>query len=374
MKNRIAIAAVLIAALLVLALGWLPESSGAQVEVKNCAICHGKQAYKRLLLPSGETVDMFVDVKNLGESVHHNRTCTDCHADIETLPHEGYKPKPVNCTRCHYLGNPVGAPQSETYQAYAESVHGKALAEGKPNAPRCQDCHGTHDVKPIASAESRVSHGLLSETCGRCHEKERNDYIASVHGTPRQGDHAEGDTPTCTSCHGEHNIFSSNDPRSTISPQRVEEDCAQCHEALEIVGKYGISTEQIETYKKSFHGLAVRFGSTVAANCASCHGHHLVLPEDDPRSTVNKDNIPKTCGQEGCHEGAGTNFAIGKIHVNPEDAEAGLVYYISTFFRYFTITVIAGLLIHIALDLMRRYFGSRKRGKGTEQVRKEEAG
>ena len=373
MRNRIAIAAVAASALLTLVLGWMPSGGEAQVEVKNCAICHGKQSYKRLLLPSGETVNMFVDVKNLAESVHYNKACTDCHADIETLPHEGYKPLPVDCTRCHYLGNPVGAPQSDTYQAYKESAHGTALAQGKPNAPRCQDCHGTHDVKPINSSESRVSHDRLSQTCGRCHQQARDDYLASVHGEslPRDG---SVDSPTCTSCHGEHNIFSSDDPRSTISPQRVEEDCAQCHEAMEIVGKYGISTEQIETYKKSFHGLAVRFGSTVAANCASCHGHHLVLPEDDPRSTVHKDNIPKTCGQEGCHEGAGTNFAIGKIHVNPEDAEAGLVYYISTFFRYFTIAVIAGLLIHIALDLMRRFFGAKKReGEGTK-VSKEEAG
>ena len=343
-----------------LALGTLSGAGAAQVEVQNCSICHGKQSYKRLVRPSGEVVDLFVDSAVLADSVHHNKACTDCHADVTTMPHEGYTPQPVDCTRCHYLGNPIGAPQSEAYQAYAESAHGTAVASGKPNAPRCQDCHGTHDVKHVKSQQSRVSHFAVSDTCGRCHKQEWTDFRASVHGSALYDKRAT-DAPACTDCHGEHNIFPPDDPRSRIYPTRVADDCARCHEAMEIVGKYGVNTKQVETYSKSFHGIAVRFGSTIAANCASCHGHHLVLPEDDPRSSVNVEKIPQTCGQTGCHEGAGTNFAIGKVHVDPEEQEAGLVYYVSTFFRYFTAIVILGLVVHIALDLGRRFLGVRRK-------------
>lgn len=346
-------------AFLVLTTGFLYVGGAAQEVVQNCTICHGKQSYKRVVRDTGEVVDMFVDEKVLAESAHHNRTCANCHADITTVPHEDYKPKPVDCTRCHYLGNPIGAPQSETYQAYEESAHGQALAQGKEKAPRCQDCHGAHDVRHVRALDSRVSHSRVADTCAPCHQKAFLDFRNSVHGTSLY-ENQNPDAPSCTSCHGEHNIFAPEDPRSAVHPTRVADDCARCHEAMEIVGKYGVPTDQIETYRRSFHGIAVRFGSKYAANCASCHGHHDVLPSSDPRSKVNKQNIPGTCGQADCHEGAGTNFAIGKVHVNPEDQEAGLVYYVSTFFRYFTLAVILGLIVHIALDLVRRFLGVRK--------------
>jgi hypothetical protein len=352
------------------ALGALDLPGLAQVEVRNCAICHAKQSYKRLVRPTGEVVNMFVDEAEIAKSIHHNRSCSDCHADVTTVPHEDYKPRPVDCIRCHFLGNPIGAPQSEVYEAFAESVHGAAVAEGKPNAPRCQDCHGTHDILPTASLQSTVSHLEVSNTCGKCHPKEYDDYRVSVHGVSLL-DRRVADSPACTDCHGEHNIFTRDDPRSTINPTRVAEDCAHCHEAVEIVNKFGLPSNRIESYRKSFHGIALRFGSTMAANCASCHGYHLILADDDPRSMVHIENIPETCGQEGCHEGAGENFAIGKVHVDPEEQEAGLVYYVSTFFRYFTTIVILGLIVHIVLDLGRRFLGVRRKRKPGESSEEE---
>ncbi|HUX07622.1 MAG TPA: hypothetical protein VMX35_09955 [Acidobacteriota bacterium] len=355
----------LLLAVLALLFGWMESGGSAQVEVKNCSICHGKQSYKRYVLPSGDVADLFVDEAVLAGSVHHERECIGCHADVTTVPHEGYKPKPVDCTRCHYLGNPVKAPQSETYQAYLESAHGQALAKGIEKAPRCQDCHGTHDVQKNESPDSLVSQFMVSDTCAACHRKAWDDFRQSIHGISLY-DKRSADAPACTSCHGEHGIFAKDDPRSRTNLSHVIDDCAECHEAMEIVGKYGVSISQIETYRKSFHGIASRFGSTVAANCASCHGHHLVLPQNDPRSTVSIENIPKTCGQLACHEGAGTNFAIGKVHVNPEEEESGMVYYVSTFFRYFTALVILGLVVHIALDLGRRFLGIKKQKSGKE--------
>lgn len=364
MMSRAVIIACTVLAGLTFALA-LPQNGGkAQDQVKDCAICHGRQDYKRYPTSSGEERNLFINEEMLKLSVHHDRECTDCHADVTNIPHESYTPKPVDCTSCHYLGNPVGAPSSETYQAYKESAHGAAVAEGNPNAPRCQDCHGDHDVRPLNSPDSPVSHFRQTETCRKCHKAQFEDYRDSVHGKSVLLD-GSLDAPVCTDCHGEHNIFASSDPRSEVFPTKVSEDCARCHEAMEIVGSYGVEADRLKTYRKSFHGTATRYGSTVAANCASCHGHHLVLHSSDPRSSVHPDNIPATCGQEGCHPGAGTNFAAGKIHIDPEDEGAGLVYWISLFFRYFTTAVIVALVVHIILDLIRRFFGARKR-KGAE--------
>lgn len=346
-----------------LTFGVFPHSGEAQeIAVKNCSICHGKQSYKRIVRKSGEIEDLFVDEKVLANSVHHNRTCNDCHADITTVPHEDYKPQPVDCTRCHYLGNPVGAPQSDVYALFRESVHGQALAQGKENAPRCQDCHGSHDITHPRAPGSRFAPERVGYTCGTCHREQLTEWSNSVHGISVLQDHS-GDSPVCTSCHGEHNIYSKTDPRSKVFHSNVSKDCAQCHEELEITTKHGIPAERIETYERSFHGIAIRFGSKVAANCASCHGYHEILPSSDPNSQVNPDRIPQTCGQSGCHEGAGVNFSIGKVHVNPEHEESGVVYYVSVFFKYFTLTVILGLVVHIVLDLSRRILGVKKRKK-----------
>lgn len=359
-------------AAVLLALG---ESPGAAQEtvLKNCAICHGKQSYRRVVTATGEIADLYVDDKVLAASVHHNRTCSDCHADIQTVPHEGYVPKPVDCTRCHYLGNPVGAPQSEGYRIFAESAHGQALAAGKEKAPRCQDCHGTHNIRHVKSPDNPLSPRNVGHTCGSCHRDEYNAWIASEHGKALM--EGEVEAPTCINCHGEHGILSPDDPRSTVAHGNVPESCAHCHDEKEIIAKFDVPAERVETYERSFHAIAIRFGSKVAANCASCHGYHDILHSSNPLSKVNVANVPSTCGQANCHPGAGVNYAIGKVHVNPEDQESGLVFYISSFFKYFTAAVIFGLVFHIVLDLGRRILGPRrgKKEPDTTEVSRDDA-
>ena len=192
----------------------------------------------------------------------------------------------------------------------------------------------------------------------RNYGQEYRDWAESEHGKAMTKQSAE-EAPTCTSCHGEHDIFAKEDPRSHTFHSNIPESCAKCHDEMEITAKFGVEAERIETFERSFHGIAIRFGSKLAANCASCHGHHKILHSENPESLVNIANIPTTCGQSDCHPGAGVNYSIGKVHVNPEDQESGLVYYVATFFKYFTIIVISGLILHILLDLGRRILGTR---------------
>ena len=76
----------------------------------------------------------------------------------------------------------------------------------------------------------------------------------------------------------------------------------------------------MKTFFESYHGLAAQYGSTLAANCASCHGVHKILPSADPRSSIYKTNLVVTCGK--CHPGATENFAQSKVHVDAA-ADAG---------------------------------------------------
>ncbi|HWU41740.1 MAG TPA: hypothetical protein VN203_29130, partial [Candidatus Acidoferrum sp.] len=170
---------------------------------------------------------------------------------------------------------------------------------------------------------------------------------------------AEGkkDSAVCTDCHGEHTIRSHESPESSTYVSRVPETCSHCHASVAVVGKYGIKTEQVATYGRSFHGIAIKYGGKTVANCASCHGVHDIRPSNDPRSAVYVDNIPRTCGK--CHTGANVNYAKGKIHVDPTKKEAGLVFWVSLFFKWLTISVMVGLTAHIGMDLFRHL---RRRG------------
>ncbi|MGC8916564.1 MAG: hypothetical protein ACP5NF_06250 [Thermoanaerobaculum sp.] len=87
--------------------------------------------------------------------------------------------------------------------------------------------------------------------------------------------------------------------------------------------KYEIPINPVKTFKHSFHGIANELGSVKVANCASCHTSHAVLPPSDPASSVNPQNIPRTCGKEGCHPGANVNYARGRFHVDPSRRDAG---------------------------------------------------
>jgi hypothetical protein len=107
----------------------------------------------------------------------------------------------------------------------------------------------------------------------------------------------------------------------------------------------------------SFHGIALEYGMTKAANCASCHAFHDILPASDPASPVNKANLPRTCGK--CHPNAGENFAKGMIHVEVSPEKAMGVFAVRVFYTIFIGTLVTLFVLHVAMDLL----GRRRRGK-----------
>ena len=116
-------------------------------------------------LPSGETRSLYVDVDTFRQSVHGNKlSCTDCHQDMTSVPHEARPFKTLRdftlayyeqCKRCHFAN----------YTKTLDSVHFKALERGDRMAPTCVDCHGAHDIAPPHKPKA-----ALSQTCARCHQ------------------------------------------------------------------------------------------------------------------------------------------------------------------------------------------------------------
>ena len=288
-------------------------------------------------------------------------TCIDCHGEhnvegTSSKDSKVYKTREAKvCLSCH-LDNPdvrrrVG-PSAGFIASYENSVHGVALASGNTKAATCSNCHGAHDMKKGSDVTSQVSRWNIVQTCSQCHADIAKTFNESIHGTALQD--GNRDAPTCTDCHGEHQIYAPKDPRSRVSVQNVSAQvCASCHNSVQLSQKYGMPAERFRTFSDSYHGLASRAGSVEVANCASCHGVHNIKPSSDPTSTINKANLATTCGR--CHPGANQNFAKGSVHVvMTRNSDAAVLYWIRTLYLSLIVSIIGGMFLHNLLDFIKK--------------------
>ena len=284
----------------------LPAFAAEAIKNSACLDCHSDQTLSKTNA-AGKEISLFVDLAKLAGSVHKTNTCASCHSDLtDKHPDDGVAALAPNCAKCHER-------QSETYGA---SVHGMALAGGRKGAANCSDCHDGHTILPPTSPASPLHFSRLAETCGRCHQQAAKDVEESVHGQAVAAGHR--DAPTCTDCHYEHKIVGL---KSSSSLAISVEVCSRCHASERLNTKYNLPADRVRTFFESYHGLAAQYGSTLAANCASCHGVHKILPSADPRSTIFQTNLVVTCGK--CHPGATENFAQSKVHVDLAAAQSG---------------------------------------------------
>jgi hypothetical protein len=199
-----------------------------------------------------------------------NEECLACHGDRDLTTERngrevslyvsergfgGSVHEPMTCVGCHmdvagmegFHDTPLekvdcGACHDEIQEQHAASLHGRALERGDPLAPSCTDCHGIHDIKPVTDHDSPVSPLRIPFTCGRCHQE----------GSP------------------------------VTAQRRIHQD------------------HILENFSESIHGEGLlRKGLIVAPNCASCHTAHNILPHTDPSSSIARANIARTCTQ--CH-------------------------------------------------------------------------
>ena len=328
-----------------------PAAGVAAAELRQCSICHGRVEFKKVA-SDGAVRPLFIDSGEIQRSVHAKWQCVDCHADINGIPHPDVL-APVNCQRCHFPGNPVGAPENVNYEGYVKSVHGRLRLAGNTKAPLCQDCHGAHLILKHSDAASQVNTARVPETCGRCHVAVYAQYERSVHGQSLLVK-GNAEAPSCASCHGEHDILPGKESASEVSAGNIAETCSNCHGSMAFNERFNIPINPVKTFRHSFHGIANELGSKKVAQCASCHTAHDVLPRDNPASSVNPANVPATCGAAGCHEGANANYARGRFHIDPSSKSSGIIYWVALFFKVLTISTLVGLIIHILMDLVKK--------------------
>lgn len=293
-------------ALVVLALASSAAFGATNAE---CIMCHSASGLSKLG-KSGQQVSLHVDEASFRVSVHGKMLCTDCHADLagQPFPHKT-DADGVKCSRCHKVANGSGNRKSHVMADYRDSVHGKAVANGDMDAPRCKDCHGSHDVRSRKDPQSRTYRSNIPKTCSTCHSDSRitHDHNMSAKGKTKLYENSvhgravtdEGSlaAAVCTDCHGFHNVKAANDADSKVNRPNIPGTCGQCHKKV------------YEEYESSIHGTARRQGVEDAPVCTDCHGEHTIQSPSSTASSVYPTHVVATCSK--CHEDARIQKAYG---------------------------------------------------------------
>ncbi len=359
-----------------------------------CMACHGQDS-----LRSEAGLPLFTDRAHLYGSAHRKLTCVMCHSNVSRefqrpCEHAGK----VDCATCH----------AEVVQDHDQSIHGKLKEQGNEQAPDCGFCHGTHGIKPRTDRESPINVRNIPALCGRCHREGEaaariyegsehdivKNYAMSIHG---KGLLESGliVTAVCTDCHSSHRPLPADDPASTVHHDNIARTCAKCHEGVmetfsrsihsPLVSKAGkplpsckdchsshrigrVDTSDFRTvildrcgtchgdltqaYFDTYHGKVSLLGEEKTAKCSDCHSAHLILPPDNPESTLSRENIVATC--EKCHEGSHRQFAGYLTHATHKDPQKyPILYYTFWFMTFLLVGTLAFFALHTLLWLPR---------------------
>lgn len=331
---------------------------------RDCQRCHSDPAMKSVMR-AGTNRPLFVDQNELAHSRHSRTACVQCHtggtpSDVKPCRS---MPAKVDCSICH----------AEMVAQYRESTHGSLAAQGSPDAPGCGDCHSAHGTLGKNDSASPTFSRNVPALCGKCHRSGQKaavrytgkqdhiveHYTESIHG---KGLLQSGLTVTadCADCHSAHHELPSKDPRSSVNPANIARTCAQCHRGiyemytasvhsdkvthtgkqlpvcadchsahsiqrtdlsnfrLHIMDQCGRCHRQIsDSYFETFHGKVSKLGYVKTAKCYDCHGAHNILPVNDIRSQLSRNNIVKTCSK--CHTSSHRQFAGYLTHATHHD-------------------------------------------------------
>ncbi|MEK7989778.1 MAG: hypothetical protein VSS52_002130 [Thiotrichaceae bacterium] len=329
---------------------------------KKCLKCHDDEDEKIWEYDDdiGGEISIYVDPEKFDESVHGEQNCVGCHEKV-TLSrgeHDERLGVTVGCVKCH---QEIWAEQKdsdepkhqrlkvvlEQVDSYMHSVHARPNIDDqtKTNAA-CHDCHDAHNIGAIGSIQ-REEHRLDNpNVCGKCHEKQKEAYMTSIHGKEVL-ENKNADAAVCSDCHTTHDIDS---PEKDSVKLTITKNCGSCHE------------ESLETYLNSYHGQVSRLGYAHTATCFDCHGSHELKKVDDPTSTVHDNNRLETCRT--CHEDAPEGFLSFHAHGHANDFERYPAIWITTrFMNALIIGVFLFFWTHVIFWFYREY-KDRRQGKG----------
>ena len=237
-------------------------------------------------------------------------------------------PTNAQCLACHATGM-MGAPKVDP-AVLAHSVHG---------AVPCASCHASIRQIPHPMHVAPVA-------CASCHRAEARAYALGAHATAKAHRLSGVTPPTCSTCHGTHQIPPA---ASSVWRGRVVRACAGCHRRA------------YRSYMSTPHGQAAALGLKQAPTCINCHDPHRALPAANPLSRLSAANRLATC--RSCHTDANARLTGYEPHPRPDDpAHSRLIAYTHDFMVVLLAGVFGFFGLHTLLWLQRGLVG-RLRGE-----------
>jgi len=207
---------------------------------------------------------------NLSSFAQTNEDCMMCHEDPELVSEADGKNRPL-------------------------FVHLKEIKTSPHKELDCTYCHEDAAVEEFPHPEK-----LAPVNCGNCHDVAMEKFNSGIHGRGFNAGHKYA--PSCTECHGAHDILSNSNPKSRTYKMNIPILCGKCHkEGAPVARAYNINEHNIlENYSQGIHGKGLfSSGLIVTATCNDCHGNHGILPHTSSKSSISEKNIAKTCMK--CH-------------------------------------------------------------------------
>lgn len=324
-----------------------------------CLGCHSRPD-QVMQFPNGDIITITVDEDVYHSSQHANLACTNCHTNMDGYPHpenpaqnsrEYTMQYAQTCQRCH----PGQAQDIE------DNAHANLPEDKRGNAPICADCHNPHtqpDIQTDEQGDPVASENLhIANICSKCHAGIVEEYKASVHGAALV-EEGSTDVPGCADCHGVHKMDKATTVEFRLNSPQL---CAECHTRADIMDKYGISTDVMDTYVADFHGTTVTLFSKERSGedtnkpvCYDCHGVHNIAATDDPEKGLQiQENMLATCQR--CHPDASENFSASWMsHYIASPTKFPLVYYVNLFYQIFIPVVLGGMGLFVLSDILYR--------------------
>ncbi|OGT98815.1 MAG: cytochrome C [Geobacteraceae bacterium GWB2_52_12] len=297
---------------------------GMAIDPATCLGCHGDK----------------ISVQSFAKSVHGKNACTSCHVDItDLLKHmkKEIKVQRVQCERCHKKAN------SEHYA----SIHAE-------KGIMCAQCHTDIHTHTYWKNDKRVA----VTKCIQCHDKEK-DYQKSVHGKAVVAGNM--DSASCLDCHNLHDIKAVSSTDIHSAREFHTKVCMKCHSDQLMMARNKVFTVATKSYMESYHGKNYRLGfPEKVAGCSDCHTAHSVLPKSDPLSSVNSNNLVKTCGQ--CHSKTTALFTRFYAHGDPTNRDKyPILFYTFCIMSALLLSVFAVFWIHTILWMFRGFIENREK-------------
>ncbi|MCX5871864.1 MAG: cytochrome b/b6 domain-containing protein [Deltaproteobacteria bacterium] len=169
-------------------------------------------------------LNLSIDEKKYGDSIHKDFTCVSCHKDIPDVPHN-QRLALVDCKECH----------EDSVESMKTSAHGKKAeisaslvsgviqigADGKkagPKAPPCVGCHNVH----YGQAQSTYDREFKGKVCLNCHTAYGMNTLKQHESLHESGMHMK---LGCMICHNGEKPGVHNVPAAKTKTAK----CEHCH-------------------------------------------------------------------------------------------------------------------------------------------------